>query len=218
MTTQRKHLQVPVEIKALATEGEFEGYASIFNNVDLGADVVLPGAFKKKDMALTKDGKVRVLYQHDWDKPIGKAVVEEDSTGLHFKASLILANSVAKDAYVLMKEDVLDGMSFGFDVLPGGADYTEGGIRQLKRLKLWEISPVTFGMNPKAGISAVKSAAQLTTIREFEDFLRDSGFSKAQATAIASKGWAGLQGRRESDDADAEQFLKFLQSIQEKTA
>jgi HK97 family phage prohead protease len=216
MTIQRKQLQVPVEFKALATEGEFEGYASIFNNVDLGADVVLPGAFKKKDMALTKDGKVRVLYQHYWDKPIGKAEVEEDDKGLHFKASLILANSVAKDAYILMKEGVLDGMSFGFDVVPGGAEYTEGGIRQLKRLKLWEISPVTFGMNPKAGIDAVKSAGQLTTIREFEDFLRDSGFSKAQATALASKGWAGLQRRRESDDADAEQFLKFLSSLNRK--
>jgi HK97 family phage prohead protease len=214
MTIQHKHLQVPVEFKALSTEGEFEGYASIFNNVDLGADVVLPGAFKKKDMALTKDGKVRVLYQHNWDQPIGKAEVQEDDKGLHFKASLILANTVARDAYILMKEGVLDGMSFGYDVID--RDYTEGGVRRLKRLKLYEISPVTFGMNPKAGIDAVKSAGQITTIREFEDFLRDSGFSKAQSTALASKGWAGLQGRRESGDADAENFLKFLHSLQRK--
>lgn len=214
MTIQRKHLQVPVEFKALANEGEFEGYASIFNNVDLGADVVLPGAFKKKDMALTKDGKVRVLYQHNWDQPIGKAEVEEDDKGLHFKASLILANSVARDAYILMKEGVLDGMSFGYDVID--RDFTEGGVRRLKRLKLYEISPVTFGMNPKAGIDAVKAAGQITTIREFEDFLRDSGFSKAQSTALASKGWAGLQGRRDSDDADAEQFMKFLQNLNRK--
>jgi hypothetical protein len=117
-----------------------------------------------------------------------------------------------------MKGGVLDGMSIGYDVLEGGAKILESGIRQLFGLKLWEISPVTWGMNPLAGIDAVKTA-NITTIREFEDFLRDAGgFSKSQAVAIAGGGWKTLQDRRDSGEADgAKEYLKFLNSLTEKT-
>jgi hypothetical protein len=115
-----------------------------------------------------------------------------------------------------MKAKTLNGMSIGYDVLPGGAKILESGIRQLNALKLWEISVVTFGMNPKASIDSVKN---ITTIREFEDFLREAGgFSKAQAVAIASGGWKTLQDRRDSGEADdASRFLKYLNSLTEKT-
>src|SRR5215468_7890967 len=47
-THMHDHLTVPVEWKTTAgTAGELEGYASVFGNVDLGGDVVVPGAFKK---------------------------------------------------------------------------------------------------------------------------------------------------------------------------
>ena len=39
------HLSFPLEIKALSAR-QFEGHGSIFGNVDLGGDVVMPGAFK----------------------------------------------------------------------------------------------------------------------------------------------------------------------------
>lgn len=195
-----KVLDFPLEIKALADTGEFSGYASIFGNVDQGGDIVERGAFK--EMVKTKDGKVLVLYQHSQRDPIGKASVKEDDTGLHVEGKLILGDAMARKAYELMKGGALDGMSIGYDVLPGGAEMTNGGNRKLKALKLWEVSIVTFGMNPLARVDAVKHrAGQLSTIREFEDFLRDeAGFSNAQAKAIAAGGWKALDSARDESE------------------
>ncbi len=41
------NLEVPFELKAVDEAGNFEGYAAVFNNVDLGDDVILPGAFTR---------------------------------------------------------------------------------------------------------------------------------------------------------------------------
>ena len=51
-------------------EGVFEGYGSVFNNTDLGNDIIRKGAFEK---SLRKKGPkgVKMLYQHKSDMPIG---------------------------------------------------------------------------------------------------------------------------------------------------
>ena len=36
-------LECPFELKSVDEAGNFEGYAAVFNNVDLGDDVILPG-------------------------------------------------------------------------------------------------------------------------------------------------------------------------------
>jgi HK97 family phage prohead protease len=211
------NLPIDLEVKAFGDSGSFEGYASIFGNVDLGGDVIERGAFK--EIVKGRDGRVKILNQHNNRDPIGTAEVKQDDKGLYFKGQLILEAASARSAYALMKGGALDGMSIGYDVLEGGAKILESGIRQLKRLKLWEISPVTFGMNPLAGIETVKSAGAICTIREFEDFLRDAGFSKAQAVGIAAGGWKAIQNQRDSgeDAADAiQKHLNFLKSLTEK--
>lgn len=211
-----KFLGIPIELKAFGDSGSFEGYASIFGNVDLGGDVIERGAFK--EIVKGKNGMVKILNQHNTRDPIGVAEVKQDDKGLSFQGQLILESASARSAYALMKGGVLDGMSIGYDVLPGGAKILDSGIRQLKELKLWEISPVTFGMNPLAGIDSVKQFAKVTNIREYEDFLRDAGgFSKAQAKLLASGGWKAMPDQRDAGgDADLmQQHLKFLQTITE---
>ncbi|MFA6204557.1 MAG: HK97 family phage prohead protease, partial [Gallionella sp.] len=205
-----KYLNVPTEIKAIGDTGTIEGYASIFGNIDLGGDVIERGAFK--EIVKNSSGMVVVLNQHNTRDPIGVAEVKQDDKGLSFKGQFILEAASARSAYALAKGGALTGMSIGYDVLEGGAKILESGIRQLKSLKLWEISLVTFGMNPLAGIDSVKQAGNITTIREFEDFLRDAGgFSKAQATDIAVGGWKKLNDRRDAGEADdATKYLKFL--------
>lgn len=212
-----KFLGIPIEYKAFGDSGSFDGYAAIFGNVDLGGDIIDRGAFK--EIIKGRDGRVKILNQHRTADPIGTAEVRQDDKGLYFQGQLILEAPSARSAYALMKGGALDGMSIGYDVMEGGAKVLESGIRQLKALKLWEISPVTFGMNPLAGIDGVKNAGNITTIREFEDFLRDvGGFSKSQAMAIAGGGWKTLQDRRDSGGADdAKQYLQFLNSLSEKS-
>lgn len=216
-----KYLNIPLELKtkAFGDSGSFEGYASIFGNVDLGGDVVERGAFK--EIVKGRNGLVKILYQHNPRDPIGTAEVKQDDKGLSFRGQLILEAASARSAYALMKGGALDGMSIGYDVLDGGSKVLESGIRMLTGLKLWEISPVTFGMNMLAGIDSVKAASQITNIREFEDFLRDvGGFSKAQARLLASGGWKAMPDQRDADgDADpAQQYIKFLNTISEKTS
>jgi HK97 family phage prohead protease len=189
-------LNLQLETKAVAADGTFEGYAAIFGNVDLGGDVIEKGAFR--EIVMGKSGRVKVLNQHNMRDPIGTAEVVQDSKGLKFKGELVLDVPSAKAVYALMKADALDGMSIGYDVLPGGAEIQTSGVRRLKALKLYEISPVTFGMNPKAGITGVKSAADIATIRDYETFLRDvGGFSSAQAKALASGGFKSMQQARD---------------------
>jgi HK97 family phage prohead protease len=208
-----KFLGLPIELKAFGDSGSFEGYASIFGNVDLGGDIIERGAFK--EIVKGRDGKIKILNQHRTSDPIGVAEVKQDDKGLYFQGQLILEAPSARSAYALMKGGALDGMSIGYDVLEGGAKVLESGIRQLKALKLWEISPVTFGMNPLAGIDNVKAAGAINTIREFEDFLRDvGGYSKSAAMAIAADGFKAQSIRRDSGDAeDASQYLNFLKSL-----
>jgi uncharacterized protein len=202
-----EHFNAPMEFKAVGDSGSFEGYAAIFGNVDLGGDVIERGAFK--EIVKSAGGHVKVLNQHNMRDPIGAATVTQDDKGLAFKGQLVLEVPSARSAYALMKADVLDGMSIGFDVMSGGAEIMKSGVRQLKALKLWEISPVTFGMNPLAGITAVKG--QLTNVREFEDFLRDvGGFTKAQARALASGGFKALQEPR-----DASGSAELTEALQE---
>jgi HK97 family phage prohead protease len=189
--------------KALDETGAFEGYAAVFGNVDLGGDVIEPGAFK--EFAHTQDGKVLVLLMHNsFELPIGTAEVAQDDTGLRFKGALVMDDPTARRAHAHMKAGTLTGMSIGYDILPGGAEVLQSGVRVLKALKLYEISPVIWGMNPKAQIDAVKAAAQIKTITDFERFLRDvGGFSHSQAKALAACGYKGLNSPRDVDDVTA---------------
>lgn len=201
------------EVKALGDAGSFEGYASIFGNVDSGGDIIERGAFKQ--MVKTRDGKVLVLYQHSTRDPIGKAVVSQDSKGLAFNGTLDLNDATGRKAYGLMKSGILDGMSVGYDVLPGGATTGQGGVRHLTDLKLYEISPVTFGMNELARVEAVKaSALGCETIAELESLMRDALMLPARkAKRVASAAWPIISGRDSHDDTKAAQLAASIDSL-----
>lgn len=51
--------------------------------------------------------------------------------------------------------------------------------------------------------SRTKLPSEITNIRDFEDFLREAGFPRAAAKALAAGGWTRLDGQREVD-IDAE--------------
>lgn len=211
---RHQHLTLPTEFKAAGDSGTFEGYASVFGNVDLGGDVIERGAFK--EIVKNAAGKVVVLWQHGQRDPIGVAEVKQDDKGLRFNGELVLEDPLGRRAHAHMKAGSVNGMSIGFDVLPGGQKILETGVRLLKELKLWEISVVTFGMNSLAGIDGVKAAEQIRNIREYEDFLRDvGGFSNRQAKLLAVDGYKALQSTRDEDDlrVAAQQLVELIQSI-----
>lgn len=212
-----KRLNVQAEYKAAGETGSFSGYASIFGNIDLGGDIVERGAFQ--EIVTNEEGKVVTLWQHDSRQPIGVAMVKQDDRGLAFDGQLVMEDATARKAHAHMKAKSVRGMSIGYDLLPGGGEIMESGVRVLKALKLWEISVVTWGMNPLAGVTDAKQyEKQISTIRDFEDFLRDvGGFSNAQAKLLASGGWRTLQQARDESggegDKAAKGILDFLSTI-----
>lgn len=167
-------------------KGSFSGYGSIFGNKDLGNDVVVEGAFAK---SIGRKGAraVKMLYQHRQDEPIGVFdEIVEDRRGLKVKGRLAMGTQRGREVYELMKMGALDGLSIGYRVDPKGVDYDEKGKRRyLKSVDLMEISAVTFPMNPRARVQAVKGAER--TVREWEELLRDAGsLSRNEAKAAAS--------------------------------
>ena len=142
------------------TKNSFRGMASVFNNL-IDAYIptrILPGAFSK---TLSENQKrIKVLYQHNQDWPIGKPIrMEENSDGLYVEAR-ISETSMGKDVLTLLRDEVLTELSIGFDPIKftmvdeGG---TMGYVRHISECRLWEFSPVTFGANSKALISSVNS-------------------------------------------------------------
>lgn len=209
-----KYLNTPAEYKAPGDTGTFSGYASIFGNVDLGGDIVERGAFK--EFVTNAEGKVVTLWQHDTRQPIGVATVHQDMKGLAFEGALVMEDATARRAHAHMKAGSVRGMSIGFDVLANGSRMSEdGATRHLTDLKLWEISVVTWGMNPLATVlDAKEKLRQLSTIRDFEDFLRDEGgFSRAQAKLLASGGWKTLQLARDERSDGSGDEAAILETI-----
>jgi hypothetical protein len=170
-----KHLPVVFDAKAVKDSGEFEGYASTFGNVDKGFDVVMPGAFTKS-LQERPAGQVKMLWQHDTTKPIGVLTsAAEDGKGLYVKGQILTSIQQGAEAYALMKAGCIDSMSIGYKTME--ADFTSGGVRQLKELGLFEVSLVTFAMNEQANVTTVKDFNP----RELEAGLRDAGLSRADA-------------------------------------
>lgn len=190
-------LECPFEIKAVDEAGNFEGYASVFNNIDLGDDIILPGAFIK--VKTTRTGQLKLALFHDLTRLIGAADFKQDDHGLFLKGRVNLKVSYARDAYELMKDGTLDSMSIGFNTITSAWEEREGrSIRVIKEAELWEASVVPFGMNPEAQVISVKS-----DIRHFESALRERmGLSQKEAAAVASLGYPALH--RDGDKAATE--------------
>lgn len=163
--------------------GFVEGYASVFGIMDRVGDIVLPGAFKASLADWKRRKKaVPMLWNHDPDDPIGVwPEIVEDEKGLKVRGELILDVPRAAQTRSLMLKGAIGGLSIGFRTLDYEIDRTTGA-RRLKKLELWEISPVTFPALPEAQAS-VKGFDPT----ELEKRLRDEGdLSRRDAKAAVS--------------------------------
>jgi len=197
-------LDVKAELKAYhdddeENKGMFSGYGSIFNNKDLGNDVMMQGAFAKSIASKGARG-VKLLYQHKADEPIGVFdEIIEDRKGLKVKGRLAMGTQKGKEVYELMKMGAIDGLSIGYRVSPKGAHYDEKGKRRmLKEVDLMEISAVTFPMNPRARIQAVKGSGK--SVREWEVILREAGELSRSESKVAANAVHKALDQREVDN------------------
>jgi len=187
-TKQRMRL----EIKEITAEGSFEGILSPYGNVDSGGDVVLKGAYEK---TLKEQGNTRpLLWQHKTDTPIGQLTLEDREDGLWAKGQLLMELEEAHKAYLLIKAGIVKGLSIGFVSI---RDSIEKGVRQLREIKLYEGSLVTFPMNEMALVTSVKRNGETKEDfnQELSDIqMMDAGYQMRCALwrALDSMIWSGF--------------------------
>ncbi len=209
-----------------AKDGTFSGYGAIFGNVDSYGDRIDQGAFKSSLRDWEAKGKLPpMLLQHggffgpvDDMLPVGKwTSMEENSKGLKVEGELFaIGTDRGQLIYEGMKAGSLDGLSIGYRA----KKYTVGTkptepTRTLHEVELRELSIVTFPANDKALVGSVKAAEidAITTLSEFEDFLREASggrISKNAARDVTSRLTKIV--RREAGDDQVKGLLDRLRS------
>jgi uncharacterized protein len=154
-----EHLVVPIEWKAASSDPTLLiGYASTFNSVDLGGDVVMPGAFEKSIVDIRANGMPLLADHVGMTGSVLGTIFDAtaDNVGLQIKARLSSAPS-AQDTAIKMREGHVGKLSIGYEAMDWAFEDREGRqVRLLKEIKLWETSAVVFPMNPEAAITRVK--------------------------------------------------------------
>jgi uncharacterized protein len=137
-------------------KGVVTGYFSAFNNIDSDGDVIVSGAYKKTVAENGPNGKNRIMHllQHNPLMPLAKPMeLIENGKGLRF-VSKITETSYGKDVIKLYAEGVFNEHSVGFEIIKSD---NKAGYREIREIKLWEGSTVTWGANPNTPIESMKS-------------------------------------------------------------
>lgn len=217
---QIKTKDIELDLKSITDMGSFSGYGSVFSVQDKGNDIVDAGAFSNSLKEWQSKGRVvPTLWQHQSNEPIGSwTELKEDDYGLLGKSDLWIDDApYAKLAYKGMKANTITGLSIGYRIKRDSYD-KKTGVTRLHELDLVEISVVTNPMNDESRVGAVKSIQdilrknELPTLKEFEDYLREAGFSHSQAKAIAGNGLTKLLSHREVE-GDTANLLDSLKAF-----
>lgn len=194
MSASREHKFLSLDLKEVSKDGEITGYASVFEKVDSGNDLVKRGAFRASLAARTP----KMLWQHDPHQPIGHWTdVVEDDHGLRVTGRVLSTIQKGSEVLEMMRAKIVDGLSIGFRTLKASRD-ERTGVRSLIEVDLWEISVVTFPMLDVATVETVKGT---WTKRDVERTLRDAGMPNAMAVKLISGGWAAATTADSQRDA-----------------
>jgi len=171
--TQRRYLPVEV-VEFRAEEAEdgkmhLEGYAAVYNRYSeelsfLGVrfkEIIRPGAFRK---ALEKNPDVTLLFNHDDGSVMattsrGNLTLEENQTGLKFRAELFPDDWDSQRVYSKVKNGLIKQCSFAFAVGEDGDEekpQKDGTfIREIHEIGyLADVSVVTRPAYPQTSVSA----------------------------------------------------------------
>ncbi|MCA9482951.1 MAG: HK97 family phage prohead protease [Nitrospina sp.] len=169
------------DLNAIEEDGRFQGYAATFGNVDLGGDVIAPGAFTRT--LLETGGRVPILDHHNPDRQIGwNLTAQEDARGLFVTGQLDLNVQTARERHSLMKlarqVGGRSGLSIGFQTVDAEMDAHDPSVRHLIEVELMEYSLVTFPMNPQAAVTTVKQGGPLLqALMRLHSAVRPSAFA-----------------------------------------
>lgn len=171
-----KHKTMPATVTSGDDEGVFEAVVSVFDNKDLGGDIVRRGAFSKSlDHWAGADAPIPVYWSHRLDDPtmnIGEVIDAEELQpgaksmpswvnawvqehgGLYIKAKLD-DFGMGKQVRHLMKQRRVKQFSFTYDVVNEQRS-KDNDANELLDLHLHEVGPTPLGMNPLTELISAK--------------------------------------------------------------
>lgn len=205
------HRSWPLTVKNVDTQpGHFRGYANVYGIEDLQGDIVDRGAFTKT--LAERNGRVRLLSQHDTRTILGVAYLQDSTTGLMVNPGIInMEKQVGKDAWADIlhskEHDLPMEMSIGFNVI---SEEWRGGARHITEIELWECSLVTFAANPQAVVLAAPSQGVVASVRALTAAFR--GAAETDRSAVRHS----RQLDYENAAAALQRSLARVQSVAER--
>ena len=160
---------------------EIKGSASTVD-LDRAGDIIEAQAWTKSGGLENFKGNPIILFNHDYNKPIGRATdLNVTEKGLDITAKISNANKEIKN---LIKDGVLGAFSVGFKVKD--ADYmTETDGYKIKDAELFEVSVVSVPCNQGATFSLAKSFDNMEDYKKFQNqFIKANSGAAADAVKI----------------------------------
>jgi HK97 family phage prohead protease len=119
--------------------------------------------FERGSIAITEASKIKLLMQHQQDKPVGRAISFSDSTEGVYGSFKLSSSTRGQDALVLAQENLVSGLSVGVDVTaskPMG-DYLLVTAAVLKEVSL--VESAAFSSASVTDIAAARAALEAAT-------------------------------------------------------
>ena len=190
------------KVKSVDDAGKFTGVGAVYNNVDLGGDKILPGAFTR---TLAAGKQFPVLWQHNPSDPIGSVKVTDSPQGLMVEGQLLLSDPTAAKAYQFLKAGIIKGLSIGYETIKSTL---VDNVRELKELKLWELSIVTFPMNEAALVTGIKAMTDDDRVKHLRAIRMHRKAIDRHQLAISEHLKAMFDGVDDGDDTDDPALLE----------
>lgn len=165
MRKDRQVRIIPCDYATREEDGEkyIEGYFAVFgSNYELwpgATESVAPTAF---DGALSDD--IRCLTDHVTHlvlgrNTVGTLILRVDERGLWGRVKINKLDSDAMNLYARVQRGDVSQCSFGFEILDEETEYKDDGSVHwtIKRVKLYEVSIVTFPAYKDTGVQARKA-------------------------------------------------------------
>ena len=130
---------------------------------EIGFTSAGPVMFERGAIAIPDAGKIKLLSQHQQDKPVGRAISFSESTDGVYGSFKLSSSSRGQDALVLAQENLVSGLSVGVDVTaskPMG-DYLLVTAAVLKEVSLVECA--AFSSASVTDIAAARAALEAAT-------------------------------------------------------
>lgn len=187
-----------IEVRAGGDGMSFTGYAAVFDSPSEPLpfiERIAPGAFAS---TIRSKNNVYLLRNHDFGSPLARTrnksmTLTEDGHGLRVEAKLPDTTD-GRDLAVLLRDGIVDSMSFGFSVPKNGDVWSDDGMqRTLRSVRLHEVSIVTMPAY-RATTASVRSIDRLADVTGLDPDAIGSALDALEAGQTLSNDQADLIG------------------------